>query len=153
MNQNLYRHALRLLARRAHGTEELRGKLARRAPGSEVSDVLARLERSRLLDDEEFAFLRAESRRRRMWGDLRIGRDLRRLGLDARIVQLALGRLEREYPEVEALGRAVRSWVRRHGPPASAPQLKKLFDHCLRLGYRAESVREELSDYFGTVAW
>ena len=153
MNQQLYGQALRLLARRAHGTEELRGKLARRASDEEVSEVLARLESNRLLHDGDFAYLRAESRRRRMWGNRRIERDLKRLGLDATIVRLTLDRLDREYPEAEALGRAVRCWIRRHGAPANASQLKRLFDHCLRLGYRAEAVREELSDYFGTVAW
>lgn len=153
MNQQLYGQALRLLARRAHGTEELRGKLARRASDEEVSEVLARLESNRLLHDGDFAYLRAESRRRRMWGNRRIGRDLKRLGLDAKIVRLTLSRLDREYPEAGSLGRAVRIWVQRHGSPTSASMLKRLFDSCLRLGYGTEIVRRELSDYFRTIEW
>jgi len=154
VNKPLYDHALRLLARRAHSREELRRKLARRASSEEVEEVLTVLERRRYLDDREFAVLRARSRRTlKRWGNRRIALDLRRLGVDARMVEFALRQVDEELPEVESLKRVIEIWTAGSGVPERVQDLKRLYDHCLRLGYPERLVRSELSGYFLDVEW
>lgn len=154
MNRALYDQALRLLGRRAHGSEELRRKLARRASPAEVEEVIHRLRQRRYLDDQEFALLRARSRRTlKRWGNRRIALDLRRLGLDARMVEFALRQVNEELPEVDSLRRVIEIWTATAGAPEHVQDLKKLYDHCLRLGYPERLVRTELSGYFLDIDW
>lgn len=154
LKSSLYNQALRILARRAHSREELRRKLLRKGSSNQADEVLARLEDLGYLNDEEFACLRARSQRiSKHWGNLRIRLDLKSRGLDARIVELALSRLEAELPEVESLHQLTQSWIRSFGSPTTASKLKRLFDRCLRLGYSPEQVRAELGDCFRDLSW
>jgi regulatory protein len=149
LKTSLYNRAIRLLARRAHGKEELRRKLLRKATGEDVQQVLIRLEEQGYLDDEEFAYLRAGAMRRlKHWGNLRIRLDLRSRRVNDRIIERVLLRLEDELAEAESLHRAIQARIRTLGPPVSITQLKKLFDHCLRLGYSPQQTRAELDIYF-----
>lgn len=153
MNPELYDYAVRLLGRRAHSREELRQKLRRRGSAAEVEPVLRRLEERGYLDDREFASLRAGSLRRlRRWGDRRIAFDLKRLGVNARIVRFTLQRLEAEHPEAEALRQVVTGRLA-GASPSTSQELKALFDHCLRLGFEPEAVRSELSGFFRGISW
>ncbi len=148
MSPDLYDYAVRLLGRRAHSRQELRRKLARRGSSAEVARVIRRLEKQGYLDDRQFAALRAASLRRlRWWGNRRIAFDLRRLGVDARIIRFALQRLEEEHPEADALDRVVENRLA-GGTPSTPQELKSLYDHCLRLGFRPEAVRSKLSGLF-----
>ena len=154
MESSLYSRAIRFLARRSHSREELRRKLILTGSSEEVETVLTRLEELRYLNDEDFAFQRARFQRKsKNWGNRRIQLDLKSRGLDARIIELTLSRLEAELPEVDSLHQLTQSWIRRVGPPKTVSQLKKLFDRCIRLGYRPESVRTELEDYFQGLNW
>jgi regulatory protein len=154
LKSSLYNQAVRFLARRAHSREELRRKLLRKATTDEITSVLDRLEDLGYLDDQEFAWLRARSQRTsKHWGNRRVRLDLKSRGLDARIVELTLSRLEAELPEVDGLRHLTQSWIQRFGSPTTVTQLKKLFDRCLRLGYAPEKVRRELEEYFGTLDW
>jgi regulatory protein len=154
LKTSLFNQAVRFLARRAHSREELRRKLLRKGTPEQVTPVIARLEELGYLNDEEFANLRARSQRQsKHWGNQRIRIDLKSRGLDARIVELALSRLEAELPEVDSLHQLTQSWIRSFGSPTTVSQLKKIFDRCLRLGYTPEQVRTELTDYFRKLNW
>jgi regulatory protein len=154
VNRNLYNRAVRLLGRRAHGREELRRKLIRSTNRSDVCEVLDRLEEQGYLNDRDYALQRAASRRRlKHWGNLRIARDLKRVGLGARMIELALRRLDEESAEEESLRQVTASWMKIKGTPESASDLKKLYDHCLRMGYPAGMVRAELSGCFRQIEW
>lgn len=154
MNRTLYDRALRMLGRRAHAREELRRKLARSDTRPAVEEVLQYLEDQGYLNDRDYAIQRAASRRRlKHWGNLRIARDLKRVGLGARMIELALRRLEEECAEEESLHQVAASWMKRRGTPESASDLKKLYDHCLRMGYPAGMVRAELSGCFRQIEW
>jgi SOS response regulatory protein OraA/RecX len=145
---------LKLLAYRAHSREELRRKLSRSAPLEEVEVTLDKLEGRGLLDDREFAYLRAKRlRTERKWGSLRIGHNLKSLGVDAKIVHFTLDRIEKEFPEEDCLREAIESWIHLSGTPKRISQLKKLFDRCLRLGHSPDQVRNELKEYFEAVDW
>jgi len=114
-----------------------------------VEEILDRFEELGYLNDEEFACLRARSQRNsKQWGNYRIRADLKSRGLDAKMIELALSRLEVELPEVNSLHQLTQIWIRSYGSPKSVPQLKKLFDRCVRMGYSPEQVRTELETYF-----
>lgn len=154
MNRTLYHRAVRMLGRRAHGREELRRKLIRSSDRSSVDEVLQHLEDQGYLNDQDYAIQRASSRRRlKHWGNLRIARDLKRVGLDARMIELALRRLDEESTEAESLRQVATSWMKVKGRPESASDLKKLYDHCLRMGYPPGMVRAELSGCFRQIEW
>jgi SOS response regulatory protein OraA/RecX len=154
VTDSLYEYAVRLLARRAFGTEELRRRLHRRGDHNEAEEVLVRLTRQGYLNDEEFADGRALiCRTRKHWGNLRITQDLKRLGLNARMIRLAINRLDEARPEREGLKKVIASWVKAKGNPGTAADLKKLYDRCFRLGYRSDLVREELADFFDRINW
>lgn len=120
----------------------------------EVNEVVARLEQIGYLNDEDYAFQRARFRREvRHWGNHRIVQDLTRLGLNARIVKLTLGKLEEECPEAQSFQQVIQVWIKSSGTPKSISQLKKLYDHCIRLGYSSEHVRSGLQQYFDKIGW
>ena len=150
----LYTRALGLLARRNHTRFELQRKLLARGTPQSTEQVLDRLEEDGLINDQACALQRALDRRHRgLWGDRRITQDLKRLGIDARIIPGVLERVNEEQQEADSLREAVRLWVGRTGTPEVAPQLKKLCDHCVRLGYAPAQVRGQLEPYFQQVEW
>ena len=150
----LYTRALRLLSRRNHTRFELRRKLHTRGTPQGAEEVLDRLENQGLIDDRACALQRALDRRQRgLWGDRRITQDLKRLGIDARMIPGVLDQVNDEKKEADSLREAVQQWVGKTGTPEVAPQLKKLYDHCVRLGYAPEQVRGQLETYFQQVEW
>lgn len=154
MNQDLFNYGIRLLARRAHAEKELERKLARRGTRAEIAEVIERLRELRYLNDTEFAWMRAVSCRRfKGWGNLRIRLDLKRLGVDARMIDFTLERLEAEFPEADGLGKVVKAWKKTNKRPTTMPELKKLFDHCVRRGFPPALVRDQLREDFGQVSW
>ncbi len=145
---------MRLLARRDHTRFALRGKLLVKGPSQAVEEVLNRLQEEGLLDDQAVALRRALSRRQRgLWGDRRIVQDLKRLGIDARMIPGILEQVNGAKKEEQSLQEAIQIWVGKSGRPQTAPQLKKLFDHCVRLGYLSALVREQLGPYFQKIDW
>ena len=151
---HLYTRALGLLARRNHTRFELRRKLLTRGTSQAAEEVLDRLEEQGLINDQACALQRAMDRRQRgLWGDRRITQDLKRLGIDARMIPDVLEQVNNEKEEADSLREAVQSWVGKAGTPGVAPQLKKLYDHCVRLGYAPEQVRGQLEPYFQQVEW
>jgi len=154
LNPKIYNSALKLLSIRAHGTEELRKKLLKKGSPEDADTVIAELARKKYLDDQEFAFLRARSScLHKRWGKLRIIRDLKNLGVDDKIIRISLEKAEAELPEKERLGKVIDLYQRLHGKPVSVKEVKKLFDHCIRLGYTPESVRSRLDSLFASVSW
>ena len=152
--KKLYERAMRLLARRNHSRLELRRKLVRAQNSASVEEILALLEEKGFLDDSTFALERALlGRERRLWGDRRVSQDLKRFGIDARIIEQVLEQVNREKGEAEGLQRAIDLWVNKSGEPQTPRPLKKLYDYCVRLGYAPHMVRQQLGPYFDHVDW
>ncbi len=150
----LYTRALRLLARRNHTRYQLRRKLLAHGTSQAAEEVLDRLEKVGLINDQACALQRALDRRQRgLWGDQRITQDLKRLGIDARMIPSVLVKVNNEKKEADSLREAVQLWVGKAGTPEVASQLKKLYDHCVRLGYAPAHVRGQLEPYFQQVEW
>lgn len=154
MTATTYQKAIKLLARRSHSRCELENKLLRSSDRSTVKEVLDRLVSAGYLDDSRYAWERADYlRRHKHWGNHRIQLDLRRRGVDAKIVHHALTQLEREHPELSALRRVILSRIERSGTPETLSEVKKVFDRCIRLGYPPAMVRNELELYFNNLDW
>ncbi len=108
----LYTRALRLLARRNHTRYQLRRKLLARGTSQAAEEVLDRLEKVGLINDQACALQRALDRRQRgLWGDQRITQDLKRLGIDARMIPGVLEKVNNEKKEADSLREAVQLWV------------------------------------------
>ncbi len=150
----IYQRSLRLLGRRNHSRLELGRKLERTHPSDLVEEILDRLEEKGFLNDRTFALERARlGRKRRLWGDLRVSQDLKKLGIDARMIEQVLEQVNQETGEVESLQEAIDRWVNKSGEPDTLPPLKKLHDRCIRLGYAPHMVREQLGPYFDHLNW
>ena len=152
--KKLYQRALRLLGRRNHSRLELRRKLTRGHRADNIEEILDRLAEKGFLNDETFALERALlGRQRRLWGDLRVSQDLKRFGIDAKMIERILEQVNQEKGESESLQEAIDLWVNGSGEPRTPPSLKKLYDRCVRLGYAPHRVREQLGPYFDQIDW
>jgi SOS response regulatory protein OraA/RecX len=100
------RRAGELLARRAHGRDELRRKLARGGGEEVATEVIDDLARMGYVDDEQYAAVLAEHRLARGWGPLRIEHDLATAGVPEAVVNAAVAALDRDAVR-EAAQRAV----------------------------------------------
>ena len=150
----LYTHALRLLTKRDHSRFQLQNKLLRKATTKSVHQVLDRLENNGFLNDQAFALSRAQQKRRgKLWGDLRIIKDLKGLGIDAKIIQSVLTEVENKKGQIDSLKKVIQKWTEQSGPPTTISQLKKLYDRCFRLGYEGNLIREQLDHYFKNLEW
>lgn len=150
----LYGRALRFLGRKNHSRLELRRKLVRSSPSEAVEKILDLLEEKGFLDDQIFALERALlGRERRLWGDLRVTQDLKRFGIDAKMIDQVLGQVNQRKGEAESLQEAIELWVNKSGKPRTPRPLKKLYDRCLRLGYPPQLVRQQLTAYFDQIDW
>ncbi len=145
----VYNRALGLLSRRNHSRYELRRKLLRKGTSDVLDQVLDHLESQGYLDDQGFAYERAlRQRQSKYWGSRKISNDLRSLGISERIILEVLEQVENECAEARSLKEAVQFWVERFGPLQTVSQLKRLYDHCARLGHGPQIVREELRPFF-----
>ena len=150
----LYARALRFLARKNHSRLELRRKLVRSHPSEPVEEILDLLEKKGVLNDKIFALERALlGRERRLWGDLRVSQDLKRFGIDARMIEQVLEQVNREKGEAESLQETIELWVSKSGEPQTPRPLKKLYNRCIRLGYSPPMVRQQLAPYFDHIDW
>ncbi len=149
-----YQRAMGFLARRNHSRFELHHKLVRTHQSDLVEEILNQLEERGFLNDKTFALERALlGRKRRLWGNHRVSQDLKRTGIDAKMIDEVLEQVNREKGEEESLQEAIELWVNRSGEPQSHPLLKKLYDHCIRLGYAPHRVRTQLGPYFDDIDW
>ena len=151
---NLYTHALRLLTQRDHSRFQLQNKLLRKATTKSVHQVLDRLENNGFLNDQTFALNRAQQKRLvKFWGDLRIIKDLKGLGIDVKIIKSVLTEVENKKRQVNSLKEIIQKWIEQSGPPTTISQLKKLYDRCFRLGYEGDLIRGQLDHYFENLEW
>jgi regulatory protein len=97
------RRAGELLARRAHGRDELRRKLARSGGDDLAAEVTDDLARMGYVDDERYAAALAEHRLARGWGPVRIAHDLALAGVPEAIANAVIAALDRDAVREAAL--------------------------------------------------
>ena len=91
-----YNKALDLLSRREHSRHELLQKLEKRYPETLpiIEDVLDKLEKNKILDDERFAEMFLQSRAKKGFGPKKIEMELRARKVHAEFITIALEEYE-----------------------------------------------------------
>lgn len=140
----VYDQALRWLAQRPYGVEELRRRLAERtgADHAVIEEALARCLELGFLDDATFA--RAMTRDRlevRRQGVHRLRQELRRRGVAEEVITQAI-----DESEVDPVAVARELVQRRFGddPPREGREWKRRADFLARRGFDGETIKQVL---------
>jgi regulatory protein len=138
--------AQELLARRAHGKQELINKLKLRDyPAVEIDAAITRLIEKKYLDDEAFARdLTAELFFRRGYGFYVILLRLRRKGLDADLCEKVVKSFFAEI-DAEAMAAQILKLVSRRR--AREKDRNRLFVWLQQRGFRADEITRALQNY------
>ena len=145
--------AYRYLSYRARSVAEVRGKLTEKDFAAEVvAEVLADLQRQKLLDDREFARRWVEARLPRAYGARRLAQDLRHKGVAAGVVDEVLA----EYaPVLDSSERTVallskQAWRYRGLAPDTAK--RRMLGFLARRGCDAEMARAAVEQVWQELA-
>jgi regulatory protein len=137
--------AIALLARRDFATTELGRRLQRSGyESAAVAATLAELAAERVIDDARFSENYVAYHANRGRGPVRIGADLKSLGLPSELIERALA----QSPDWRARAQAVRS--RRFGPelPESWPEKARQARFLQYRGFSADHIRAALGADF-----
>jgi len=135
--------ALRLLARREHSAQELRGKLTGRGyPGTLAEQVIEALHRENALSDDRFAESYARARFERGLGPLRIAAELRERGVAAALIETALA-----YADFDWVASALRQRHKRFGTaiPADFSERARQMRFLQQRGFSGDQIRRSLA--------
>lgn len=141
------------LSARARSVKEMRDKLRQKDFAEEiVEQVIANLERQRLLDDREFARRWVEARLQRANGSRKLAWDLRRKGVDIGIIDEVLEEFADELDSgeraVQLLGK--QAW-RYRGLEADKAK-RRMLDFLARRGYDSEMARAAVEQVWQELA-
>ncbi len=134
-----------LLARRACSRGELRNKLLKMAPASQVEPVLDRLEQLNLLNDMDYSYNFALCRvRRQGWSLHKVRDSLLRRDVPPETVESVLERVCGEVDPQAALAEYARKRLGKSERPVGTGEVHRLILHLRGRGYDDESIREAL---------
>lgn len=135
--------ALRLLARREHGTEELKRKLAAKGHAADaVGRVVEKLSAKRFVSDERFVTGFVEHHARRGQGPVRIRAELRQQGIADDAIDAALAAADVQWADLAA---DVRRRKFGQSPPKTLAERAKQARFLQYRGFSADQVRAALS--------
>jgi len=142
----LYEAAVRALMRRAYSVYEMKQLLGRRTDDDKLlSNVMERLKRSKMIDDQRFAnqFARQRTEIRRQ-GKFRIARDLRARGVPDRHIEAALAETTKEADEGAIVRQRLERKLRSFRGEINENKIASMYRSLLRAGFSADVVRREL---------
>jgi len=142
----LYDAAVRALMRRAYSVYEMKQLLGRRTEDDTLlKNVMDRLKRAKLIDDERFAkqFARQRTEVRRQ-GKFRIARDLRARGVPDRHIESALADASKETDESAVVRQRLERKLRSFRGEVTENKIASMYRSLLRAGFSADVVRREL---------
>ena len=142
----LYEAAVRALMRRAYSVYEMKQLLGRRTDDNTLlRNVMERLKRAKMIDDERFAkqFARQRTEIRRQ-GKFRIARDLRARGVPDRHMEAALADASKETDESRVVRQRLERKLRSFRGEISENKMASMYRSLLRAGFSADVVRREL---------
>ena len=136
--------ALNLLEYRAHSRKELFDKLRRFSDTDTVNGVLDMLEEAGLIDDETFAFQFAhDAMELKMFGPVRVKRELALRGIDGDTAENAIWAAEKETGSAEE--RLAELLERKYKNMLSDEKNRaKVINSLFRLGYEYDMIKEAL---------
>jgi regulatory protein len=134
--------AVRLLARREHGVEELRRKLLNKGhPADAVDRTLAKLQGKHLISDERYAATLVRHQAQRGQGPVRIRAQLRQQGLKDEIIQDNFGTTQLNWTQ---LASEVRQRKFGNSLPKTAAERAKQARFLQYRGFNADQIRAAL---------
>jgi regulatory protein len=142
----LYEAAVRALMRRAYSVYEIKQLLGRRTEDDNLlRNVMDRLKRAKMIDDERFAkqFARQRTEIRRQ-GKFRIARDLRARGVPDRHIEAALAESAKETDESAVVRQRLERKLRSFRGEITENKIASMYRSLLRAGFSADIVRREL---------
>ncbi len=142
----LYEAAVRALMRRAYSVYEMKQLLGRRTEDDALlRNVMDRLKRAKMIDDERFAkqFARQRTEIRRQ-GKFRIARDLRARGVPDRHIEAALADTAKETDESAIVRQRLERKLRSFRGEVTENKIASMYRSLLRAGFSADVVRREL---------
>jgi regulatory protein len=142
----LYEAAVRALMRRAYSVFEMKQLLGRRTEDDNLlRNVMDRLKRAKMIDDERFAkqFARQRTEIRRQ-GKFRIARDLRARGVPDRHIEAALAESAKETDESAVVHQRLERKLRSFRGEVTENKIASMYRSLLRAGFSADVVRREL---------
>ncbi len=133
--------AMDLLARREHSQRELRVKLERRFPPSQVDEALQTLAAEGLQSDSRFAEAFVRQRSQRGYGPLRIRQELRQRGVGDELAATAM-----DGAEVDWFAALAYVLERKYGgiPAADLKEKARRTRFLLYRGFSGDQIRELL---------
>ena len=141
--------AVKLLAAKPRSVEELRERLLEKnwTNAEIVGTVIEKLEEYGYLDDEKFAGDLALSRlRQKPQGKRRLQQTLSQKKLSKENVENALESAFEKLPEADLIDTAIEKRIRLKGAPGTREDVKKFYDHLLRLGFGFDLIRSKMSE-------
>jgi regulatory protein len=142
----LYEAAVRALMRRAYSVYEMKQLLGRRTEDDNLlRNVMDRLKRAKMIDDERFAkqFARQRTEIRRQ-GKFRIARDLRARGIPDRHIEAALAESAKDTDESAVVRQRLERKLRSFRGEITENKIASMYRSLLRAGFSADIVRREL---------
>lgn len=141
--------AFRMLAVKARSEKEIRAGLHEKKIDRQVADrIVGRLGELKYLDDADFA--RQWVRRlaiEKLYGDRRIEAGLREKGIDETIGKQALAEIRREFPERDAVRRAIKKKLKdRTLRRADLREVRSVTQHLLGRGFAPGLVFEMIKE-------
>lgn len=98
--QELYEHAVDLLAKRDYSSGDLRYKLSRLSDGDGVEPVMEKLLSHHYIDDTRLIDREIQKQLAKLHGESRIKQELRKKGLDSLLISQALEDLDIDWFEL-----------------------------------------------------
>ena len=138
MNDEIYNHAIKLLAKREYSTSRLKNRLERTFKIVPES-IIDRLTEKKYLDDKRFS--ETYVRNRKAMGRRRVGYLLQQHGVDAMIIDQVLE--DMKWPSLGDALVAKMDQLKIH-PPLSVREASRLYRVLERLGYEGEAITDEL---------
>jgi regulatory protein len=144
--------AIKLLAAKPRPIEELRERLLEKLWTDEtiVDRVVEKLKEYGYLDDEKYAGDLALSKlRQKPQGKRRLKQALSQKKLSRENVETALQSAFEKMPETSLIDTAIEKRIRLKGVPETREDVKKFYDHLLRLGFEYDLIRSKMSEVAG----
>ena len=140
--------AIKLLAAKPRSIAELHERLLEKNWTNDaiVTAVIEKLKEYGYLDDAQYARDVAISKlRQKPQGKRRLQQTMSRRKLDRETVDAAIGEAFEKIPEATLIDAAIEKRLRLKGHPETREDLKKFFDHLMRLGFGYDLIREKMT--------
>jgi regulatory protein len=138
LKSNAYTCAIRLLARREHGADELTKKLAQRGYASaEIEEAILKCQELDLQSDARFVENVCRTRIRQGYGPIRIRQELQQLHIDKDLIEKAL-----QLEEDNWLSYAIEVWTKKYNEQTdlSYAMIQKQKQFLLYRGFSADTI-------------